>query len=1054
MEYLALEVFDLSGSGSQFANLPDDSSITITDTSELFDSGNIWSHPFVLNVFANPHIFGTTGDLHGGRLHEQIDKRRARLWVMGLPLYYGYLRLGDEVDIEENGNVDVSFESGRKTFAQMTEGVKANQVPVTDDILIGMAVDRERTLERNDAVIRVTSPIIEERYEEDGIGYDRCKIKGTIENFAQMYPKFVQPYGEWTEKDGARTLSIPRNDTVNIDVPYDEGHPYCNTRICYQRKVWRSNNGSLEKQAMREYKISEPGRINPAPNFFVLYWIKMLMKHLGIIVSENQMLGVEDLKRLFFVNTKCSYLTKDEGRYKAVESNGADRYFPLGPSNPFVPTHSSDEPSWELKGTLVSGPLVSRREGVTIANVGHGPLPYPEITWQPAYATSDNFPNTDIKDVIEAIENGFGVRLMFNEDYTSVRIVLLRNIFRSQEVHDMPGVTIEESKTENCIRGFRLTYGGEDDTTFHYKGFDQAKQNADGGWLTEADTHDYSQFDMSLGYEDIMGKVGMLNKTCYVDAATGNAYIVKIDENFKNASEQANPSLFECAQWMDAEDGDCTGEEETIKEIRVGFTPMVANAIRDSEKKYSSYALFVNEEMGVPADTHINSMRGSIQPGIPGGESLITDDANCTLVKQEIRYLNGLYEIATATSAEVVGENGTNLFTIPLPPIPGGRGKDMTYSIRIEGWIRDGYRLYLEDNYEPGEDLECPLEKPDWGLMLGLMRGSNSGNSSATIKYSPDDVEDEGNDTWEIAPGAIAAAHSDTCDDYGNPWDYRPKVPVSGNTYGDYVISGADGFPDNIRGRKGPEPGGLDVMAVIDSYYRSQGSELSVITEQGYYACDFSFTCQDGNTCFLWLCCVYDGTLRPYSFMEDYFHNLCWGGATESESMRAADIAELVSRDAYNLIVFATPTAVEYSVLQEACNAYLEGNGGSYDMPSSDVPEDRNGHVSLKLRAEKPNPHFDPKLPESSENPRYLEITNPALRRRGLIDQFHKEESYWWRNARITKKRRIMEIADIRNIDKTVRQNVDDVTGFVRKLQYTVNIQTGLSPVDFEIWYL
>ena len=79
MEHLSLEIFDLAGNGSKYANLPEDTSITITDTSEIFASGDVWSLAFTLNVKANADIFGTSGDIHGSRLHEQLNGRRARI---------------------------------------------------------------------------------------------------------------------------------------------------------------------------------------------------------------------------------------------------------------------------------------------------------------------------------------------------------------------------------------------------------------------------------------------------------------------------------------------------------------------------------------------------------------------------------------------------------------------------------------------------------------------------------------------------------------------------------------------------------------------------------------------------------------------------------------------------------------------------------------------------------------------------------------------------------------------------------------------------------------
>ena len=64
---------------------------------------------------------------------------------------------------------------------------------------------------------------------------------------------------------------------------------------------------SSEPEAQRGYEYMPANRVNSAPNFFVLYWIRALMTHLGIHIEENQMMDVEDLRRLFFVNTNCAY---------------------------------------------------------------------------------------------------------------------------------------------------------------------------------------------------------------------------------------------------------------------------------------------------------------------------------------------------------------------------------------------------------------------------------------------------------------------------------------------------------------------------------------------------------------------------------------------------------------------------------------------------------------------------------------------------------------------------------------------------------------------------
>jgi hypothetical protein len=138
----------------------------------------------------------------------------------------------------------------------------------------------------------------------------------------------------------------------------------------------------------------------------------------------------------------------------------------------------------------------------------------------------------------------------------------------------------------------------------------------------------------------------------------------------------------------------------------------------------------------------------------------------------------------------------------------------------------------------------------------------------------------------------------------------------------------------------------------------------------------------------------------------------------------------------------------------------LEWNAFVYYNPDRPIYLDNGvdslyGRFSLKLRAEKPNPYFNPALEENSTtNRRYLEITNKNLQGRGLCDQFYKEYSYWVRNARIVKRTVRMELAQLLSIDDTVRVTVGDVTGFINEMEYDIDMQTGLGNVTMEIMYI
>lgn len=966
MEHLALEIFDLptatdkNPTTSQFAALDDGASITITDTSEVFASGDVWSYSFTLNIRANAHILGSAGDMHGSRLHDLLHHRRARLWVEGIAIYLGYLMLDDEAEVDADGNVDVTFESGQKTFDQMIEGAKANQVPMMDDVLIGLALWRKRWTSctvnlkasakfKNDRNSMASDVYYRTEPHSGTIGTDLPLVSDGEEDdeSAQEYPRYVfpkLPAGTFEDLGGSGLTEI---DCLNTDYPYDDAHPYCNVALCYQKQGYHRKHEdgsewddySQEPEAQRDYEYMPANRVNSAPNFYVIYWLKALMKHLGINIQENQMMDVQDLRRLFFVNTACAH--KEPKKLRTVDPDphfGKLRFTGSGRKIArLVPEYFGAQRQEEHLGVLFdyyrrgdnvkpeSSKLTCTSYDVSektelydeMGGIDHVIITVDDVQeWNDndratyeqnngylykAYASSECFPDVDISEVIKAIEDGFGVRLLFSDNFSRVRIVLLRNLFRNQDIQQITCDVISEIKVENSTRGFRMTYGDSEDTQFYYKGFNDKLPHKKPYFIDDSDQHDYSHWSLNALYKDIIRRISAFDKTCYVTPVNGNAYGIKVDKDAKRYDE-LHPSLFEYAGYMDAEDGDCTGEEETIKTISVGFKPAIVNdlnmeqereATKDSDRK-QRFALFLDDTMRPRrpdlsgADSPYNDS-DAYYP-IYGKNGLYGEDSKAAGMKADDGIVKpGEFGI---TSDMYTMVDGKQLRAILYASGIATHPKVCKITFDIEGAVNEGYRLYLQDNYEPNDDGISPIEKHDWGLTLGIMRGSGADMS---VDYSADPDDGEGNDTWDLEPGDSVASHPDTCDSYGNLWDYNGQQPGPG-------------------------------------------------------------------------------------YLED--------------------------------------------------------------------------RISLKLRAEKPNPYFDPNQAESSENPRYLSIENEDLQRRGLIDTCYKEYSYWVRNARICRRTVHITLADLLKIDKTKRVQIADVTGFIRKIQYTVDKKQGLGMVEFEIMYI
>lgn len=1159
MEHLSLEIFDREGKGSKYAYLSESTSITITDTSEVFASGDVWSIPFSLNVKANADIFGTSGDIHGSRLHDQLNGRRARLWVDGLPLYLGYLKLDSEVDVNEDGDVDVTFESGQKTFNELIEGGKANQVPMMSDIQIGMALWRKRwtcvEMELNAKVsfkggsapygwYTVNDAILTHEVHPSVVGDEDKTLTYFVRDgendgtSVQLYPRMVFPKGTFYNMATKQEENI---NFLNTDYPYDESHPYCNIALCYQKygyTVTTEENGtkhthkdySTDPTAQRGYEVMPANRINSAPNFFVIYWLKALMKHLGIHIDENQMMDVEDLRRLFFVNTNCAY---EEIKYLRTSEkyDGSLGKYQFGGKGPLVTEYFGDLVEEEHDGKIkrwngiksIAKPENCGLEcsspqsiewhrvfpdtdkidatdtckalfgdvnkiSVQVKNVagmseavrgyydGYGTDGFASnrtiqknMLLHRAIASSDCFPKEEISTVIKALESGFGIRLLFDRSYKRVRIVLLKNIFRNNDTQNINCDILGETKTENCIRGFRMTYGDSDDTAYYYKGLDDLLPHKKQLWIDKSDKHDYSRWDLNANYAELLNKVSAFDTTCYIAPTTGNAYGIKVDKDAKRYDD-LHPSLFEFASYMDAEDGDCTGEDETIETINVGFKPAIMNDTNyENERHYGTreqqFALFVDETMR-PRRPDLGDLPNDNQPGV---KSYNDSDAVYDTDKMYELYGNngtkekmvsggivvpGSFSVASDMYVEMTIPDITFSMTHYYYMDPNHQDiQDFTCTlknVKVSGHINEGYRLYLQDNFEPNDDGVCPVETHDWGLTLGIMRGSGS---DAYVDYTGDPNDEEGNDTWDVMPGSSATAHPDTCDSYGNLWDYNGSIKVDSASDAEKQIkvlcpNTADALLDTRVSFTDKERTDAGWTLGKNLLFRGQNTKVNgKITDTKFY--------------FYWYTLVIKTTTGYVHVYATPFAAQDTQSAMGKKIFTQAELKKYIlglwnqyqnnmaGHDTYKLIYAVEPSYWDtISVLA----AIYQGSKSGLDMDNGIGITD--GRFSLKLRAEKLNPYYKKGSDKDSEKNQYLPITTDALKGRGLADQFYKEYSYWIRNARIVKLTIHMTLAQFLAIDKTKRVRMGDYLGFIKKMQFTVSNQTGFGNVTVELMYI
>lgn len=1047
MEYLSLEIFNLEGTGSKYAMLPENTSITITDTSEIFASGDVWSYNFKLNIPANAHIFGSAADLHGARLHEQIDHRRARLWVMGTPMYLGYLKLGDEVEVDENGDVSITLESGQKTFREMIEGMNAREVSV-GDVKIGIALNRKRVASMK-AYGRIVFDYLE--YQKDWVPLDSVDFDFSGENnnyaYIQRWPKLVMSQGWYVDHDGART-DIELKDIINVQEPYSPGHPFCNINICYQKREMQ--DGSEHK--VRGYTLrlghgedtwsggDGETRFNNSPNFFLLYWLERLFKDKNVVIQENQMEKVDGLRRVFLANLGCFYEEMDTNNDEdelAPETPARKRYgnlsFPItfiangGAS--FFDQNADDEenkPKVRVDSLVIDGIRADRTPHYYFSDFHAEYTSQQSVTGYWAYATGDNYPDVAATEIINSTEAAFGVRFLFDRDFTQVRIVLLRNVFQNTDTQDIACEIIKDEKVENSKRGFVLTYGGdEDNTDYNY--------------------NDWSRIDDSKPYQDIVEKyVTSLNKTCYYTPNNGNAYRIKIDETEK----LYYPVLVEVGGYNDAKDGNCEGEESTIETVTISAKPLIMNYIN------GDYAVFFNGDMKVPGADNPPMAASVKAANLDQTKEARVEYYNYDhdTASKRIKTLQAEYEelVRKANRSKKgsdfignrrLGMGGDSSVYNALAiqkkqELDAARAEESIHkqvanlgvSIKGEVYAIERLDIVLQDNYSYEGNDGTPFDKANIGLCFGMMRGSGP---DSFVFYDTDQDEKEGNDYWDIISGTSLIDHPDTCDNWGRNWgdldvynNYREMPKVFSQLFPprdeDYFLTLLS-------------PCGVGLHEITDA----KGKVYSILLRE---------------------------PVSPFADKEKFreFEKYIdtWNGLTQEQIMEKDSVGYAGWKD----IIIEFDSSRERLNTLEWLRNYYESKG-SIDAPPviHNGVATRYGNFSLKLRAEKPNPNFNPELPEThydpehpaaNTNPRFLPITDSSLQGRGLADQFYKEYSYWVRNARIVKRTVKIELAQLLAIDKTKRVTIGDITGFIRKIQYTISNKTGLGLATFEIMYI
>ena len=352
------------------------------------------------------------------------------------------------------------------------------------------------------------------------------------------------------------------------------------------------------------------------------------------------------------------------------------------------------------------------------------------------YANEKNFPDESVSDVIDSLEQQFGIKFHYDYEQKKVTAYLIRDVFRKQNPtpRDFHAQVLKMLPITEKITGVRAGYAAES----------EAKEQRDNvkNQVKDFNTdYDYIEYPKnstvtSLTYKDIIHKVYNGQMNVFVDLQTGNKYRVKIDKNFTDASNM-EPRLFEVAAMKGVEIGDCsTLNEDFIQEFKSSFVPV---GMVDA-----------NYRMALSSST--GSTCASDNPKQPNEVGKQYDG-------YEFGEVNSSY--AKTQMAALIDEDMEHEFVKQYV-------KNTMSSMVADFYVTE--ELCLRESYDPSstDDGNSPLQSYDWGLSIAIMRGGGVDSTHESYEYNYDGF---GNSKWRTKAGDYALT-TDSIDPYGNEYDY------------------------------------------------------------------------------------------------------------------------------------------------------------------------------------------------------------------------------------------------------------------------------------------
>ncbi len=626
------------GKNGELALKPD-TSVTITDKNPMFNDVEMFTQTIPLPFDRNRHVLKNMDDVNSTLRATDVENERFKFVLEGIPFRNASIKIQEGTKLD--GTVDVNFDATNRTFKDMVQDMRCRDVTVDDNILIGEKIGGldvsfsyylEYAVYTQNAFGEVRKDILKDQH-VTSVNATDLDPPATNFSFPGKCTSDSSPYYDATvistaDYGNGNIVNIPRvyESYINVSTPYgstDESGkrwPYCNSRICYAHHdiddegkttsdVVPSNNANSSVDADKSpYWVLPANRPASGICFYLGYFLERLFKTIGVDYDITALTNIEDFNYLAFFTTTCKYNTALSQYFQVSDIDEINKWLnDRGCGGrlefKFEKLNYEDIDEADLDVLIQGGPNagqikkvhleigglsydpINDKDGLPIVSLERRPIFKQENVDVTAriylmYANSENFPDADVSEVIESLENAFGVRFCYDSETNKVTVRLLRDMFRNQQAPiPFKGIVTQMVKETENIRGVKMMYSSESDSTEQRDNIRYGKRDYD----TDYDYIEYPEKRTVLNktYAQISQKIDSGDMNVYVIPETGNAIRIKVDEDASTVKE-LKPVLFEVGAFKGVEVGDCSKnaeDEDAIKNITIGFQPIVSNDV-------------------------------------------------------------------------------------------------------------------------------------------------------------------------------------------------------------------------------------------------------------------------------------------------------------------------------------------------------------------------------------------------------------------------------------------------------------------------------------------